>query len=109
MVRAGYRRLLEETADIRVIAEAASGEDAYRITRENDADVIVLDISMAGMGGLEAMRRMLARAHDAYPDIQHAYFGDVREKRIARRRRRLCHQNQRARHIDRSRARRASG
>ncbi|MFO1319535.1 MAG: response regulator transcription factor [Burkholderiales bacterium] len=65
VVREGYRRLLERTPDIRVIAEAATGEDAYRLFAERGADVIVLDLSLPGIGGLEVCRRILARDETA--------------------------------------------
>jgi two-component system invasion response regulator UvrY len=61
VVRAGYRRLLEQT-HIEVVAEAASGEEAYARIKELDVDVVVMDLAMAGMGGLEAIRRIVARA-----------------------------------------------
>jgi DNA-binding NarL/FixJ family response regulator len=61
VVRAGFRRLLEQTGRIRVVAEAASGEEAYRQFAACGPDVTVLDLTMPGMGGLEAVRRILAR------------------------------------------------
>jgi DNA-binding NarL/FixJ family response regulator len=65
VVREGYRRLLERTPDIQVIAEAASGEEAYRLFCEQNPDVVVMDINLPGMSGIEATRRMLAREPDA--------------------------------------------
>lgn len=65
VVREGYKRLLERTRDIVVSAEADSGERAYRVFCEQSADVIVMDISLPGVSGLETMRRMLARDADA--------------------------------------------
>ena len=61
VVRAGIRRLLEHYPDFEVIAEAESGEKAYQLFGELLPDVTVIDLSMPGMGGLEAIRRILAR------------------------------------------------
>lgn len=61
VVRAGYRRLLEATDDIEVIAEASSGESAYTGFFRCQPDVLVMDLSMPGMGGLEASLRILAK------------------------------------------------
>ena len=65
VVRAGYRRLLESTGGITVIAEAASGEDAYTGYFKHHPDVLVMDLSMPGMGGLEASMRILAKDKSA--------------------------------------------
>lgn len=65
VVREGYRRLLERTTDIVVVAEAASGEDAYRGFIEHSPDVIIMDINLPGIGGIEAARRILAREPQA--------------------------------------------
>ena len=65
VVRAGFRRLLEQKPGIRVVAEAASGEDAYRCVAECQPDVTVLDLTMPGMGGLEALRRIVGRDKEA--------------------------------------------
>jgi len=61
VVRSGLRRLLEQNEDMEVIAEAESGEQAYQLFGEYLPDVLVMDMSMPGMGGLEAVRRILAR------------------------------------------------
>ncbi len=61
VVREGYRRLLERTEDISVIAEVASGEEAYRIVCDLRPDVTVMDINLPGLGGIEVVRRLVAR------------------------------------------------
>ena len=61
VVRSGLRRLLEQNDDISVVAEAESGEQAYQLFSELMPDVLVMDMSMPGIGGLEALRRILAK------------------------------------------------
>jgi len=61
VVRAGVRRLLEQEPLFDVIGEAESGEKAYQLFGELNPDVVVMDLSMPGMGGLEAIRRILMR------------------------------------------------
>ena len=61
VVRAGVRRLLEQESLFAVIGEAESGEKAYQLFGELNPDVMVMDLSMPGMGGLEAIRRILMR------------------------------------------------
>jgi DNA-binding NarL/FixJ family response regulator len=61
VVREGYRRLLERTGQIVVCAEAESGEQAYRLFGEQPVDVVIMDITLPGIGGIETMRRMLGR------------------------------------------------
>ncbi|CAM8374656.1 CitB Response regulator containing a CheY-like receiver domain and an HTH DNA-binding domain [Candidatus Methylopumilus planktonicus] len=65
VVRAGVRRLLEQEPLFEVIGEAESGEKAYQILAELKPDVMVMDLSMPGMGGLEAIRRILMRYETA--------------------------------------------
>ena len=65
VVREGYRRLLERSAGIRIIGEAANAADAYSEFQRVKPDVVVMDISLPGASGIEAMRRMLAREPDA--------------------------------------------
>jgi two-component system invasion response regulator UvrY len=61
VVRMGFRLLLDTTADLRVVAECGSGEEALKSFAEVNPDVVVLDLSMAGMGGLETLSRLLAK------------------------------------------------
>jgi len=62
VVRAGYRRLLESSLDIKVTVEASNGEQAYAAYVKHQPDVVIMDLSMPGMGGLEAIRKI--RCHD---------------------------------------------
>jgi DNA-binding NarL/FixJ family response regulator len=61
VVRAGYRRFLEQEPDCQVIGEASSGEEAYQLLQTIAPDVVVLDLSMPGQGGLSVLRRMRLR------------------------------------------------
>ena len=65
VVRAGYRMLLKNSEDIEVVAEADSGERACKAFAELRPDVVVMDLSMPGIGGLEAIRRIIARDMNA--------------------------------------------
>jgi len=60
VVRTGYRRLLERTPDMCVVAEADSGEKGYQLYVEHQPDVTILDLNMPGIGGLETIRRIKA-------------------------------------------------
>jgi two-component system invasion response regulator UvrY len=61
VVRTGFRLLLQSIGEVSVVAEAESGEAACQLYAELEPDVVVMDIAMPGMGGLEALRRMKAR------------------------------------------------
>ena len=70
VVRSGLRRLLESHKSIEIVAEADTGEMAYQIYGEVAPDVVLMDISMPGMGGLEAAKRILQR----YPQAKIVIF-----------------------------------
>lgn len=79
VVRMGFKLLLQGSEDIDVIGEAQSGEDAIKQFQELAPDVLVLDISMPGIGGLETIARVLAKAPQqkilvlsAHEDVMHA-------------------------------------
>ena len=61
LVRTGIKRLLEDHPDINIVGEATSGEQALELVTEKDPDVVLLDINMPGIGGLEATRKLLQR------------------------------------------------
>jgi two-component system, NarL family, invasion response regulator UvrY len=61
VVRAGYRRFLEQEPGYSVIGEAASGEEAYALLQRISPDIVLLDLSMPGLGGLPSLRRFKLR------------------------------------------------
>lgn len=65
LVRTAIRRLLDDVPGIRVIDEADSGEGALAAVRRKRPDVVLMDVSMPGIGGLEATRKL----NQTYPDL----------------------------------------
>lgn len=61
IVREGYRRLLDKESGIEVIAETGDGIDAYRLYKEAAPDVVIMDISMPGRGGIDVIRQIRQR------------------------------------------------
>jgi two-component system invasion response regulator UvrY len=59
LVRTGIRRILEDVRGLRVVGEAVSGEQAVQWCRDNQSDVILMDMNMPGIGGLEATKKIL--------------------------------------------------
>jgi DNA-binding NarL/FixJ family response regulator/signal transduction histidine kinase len=59
LTRTGLRSLLERQADFKIVAEAADGEAAVELNREHKPDVVVMDIAMPKLNGIEATRRIL--------------------------------------------------
>lgn len=70
IVREGYRALLERQEDMRVIAEAADGEHAYQLCKQELPDVLIVDLSMPGQSGLEVIRRV----HHRWPSAKILVF-----------------------------------
>lgn len=61
IVRRGFREMLEGELDIRVEFEAASGEEALQLLRETQCDVLLLDLSLPGQGGVDVLRTVRQR------------------------------------------------
>ena len=66
LVRAGIRALLEKQDDMEIVGEAADGQEALQKVAELRPDVIIMDIAMPGMGGMEATKRIKSQ----YPHVQ---------------------------------------
>lgn len=62
VVRLGMRALLESATDVQVVGEANDGNEALRVCAESSPDVVIMDLSMAGMDGLTAMRALARRS-----------------------------------------------
>jgi DNA-binding NarL/FixJ family response regulator len=58
IVREGYRALLEKQRFIEIVAEAGDGAEAYRLFKEMRPDLVIMDLSMPGSGGIEGIRRI---------------------------------------------------
>jgi two-component system invasion response regulator UvrY len=82
VVRVGFRMLLEASGDIEIVGEAENGEAAYQRFPELKPDVVVLDLAMPGMGGIETVRRLVARETHARVLVLSAHEDTVHLKRV---------------------------
>jgi DNA-binding NarL/FixJ family response regulator len=69
LIRDGFRMILGSEPDIEVVGEATNGREAVAITSELAADVVLMDIRMPELDGIEATRRIVARARDDHPSV----------------------------------------
>jgi two-component system invasion response regulator UvrY len=65
VVRAGYRTLLDDVPGLEIVGEADNGDLAVKMFIDTAPDVAIMDLSLPGIGGLEAIRRIVQRKHDA--------------------------------------------
>jgi DNA-binding NarL/FixJ family response regulator len=64
LVRRGFRRMLEDEADMEVVGEAGSGEESIKLAKELRPNVVVMDCALPGMNGLQATRKILQDSPD---------------------------------------------
>ena len=82
VVRMGFKMLIEAETDIKVIGEAESGEAAVKLFQELKPDIIVMDITMPGIGGLEAIDRIMAKDKNTKILVLSAHEDSVHPKRV---------------------------
>jgi two-component system invasion response regulator UvrY len=81
VVRMGFKMLIEAEQDMKVIAEAESGEQGIKVYKETHPDITIMDITMPGIGGLEAIERILAHDKNAKILVLSAHEDSVHPKR----------------------------
>jgi DNA-binding NarL/FixJ family response regulator len=79
VVRRGLKQIIESSPELTVTGEAASGQELLRLIRKNDYDIVILDVSMPGMGGIDALKELKAEKPQLpvliftiYPEEQYA-------------------------------------
>jgi len=79
IVRAGFREMLGDAVQLRIVFEAATGEDALQALREQACDVMLLDLSLPGQSGLDVLRTVRQR----HPDVRVLVLSGFPEDRYA--------------------------
>ena len=82
VVRMGFKMLIDSERDMKVIAESETGEDGIQKYQELKPDVTVMDITMPGIGGLEAIERIIAKDKNAKILVLSAHEDSVHPKRV---------------------------
>ncbi|HXH72464.1 MAG TPA: response regulator transcription factor [Mariprofundaceae bacterium] len=82
VVRAGLRHLLENEVDMRVVGESASGKEACCDYEQHEPDIVIMDVSLPDMSGLEVMRRILSNHPKARILMLSMHGGMVAERAI---------------------------
>ena len=82
VVRMGFRLLLESDPQVQVCAEADSGEAALKLYPDVQPDVVLMDVSMPGMGGIEAVSRLVAKSPAVRILVLSAHEDTVHPKRL---------------------------
>jgi DNA-binding NarL/FixJ family response regulator len=94
LLRDGIKRIIEESSDLRVVAEASDGLELLRVLKQHDVDMVLLDISMPGLRGIEAVREvkisfpsikvLILTMHKKKEYIRHAFCTKKRNTSVTR-------------------------
>ncbi|MEK9771086.1 MAG: response regulator transcription factor [Nitrosomonadales bacterium] len=82
VVRMGFKMLIDSEADMEVIAEAETGEEGIKKFQDSKPDLIIMDITMPGIGGLEAIERIIAKDKHTKILVLSAHEDSVHPKRV---------------------------
>ncbi len=66
LVRTGFRLILAAQADIEIVADTGTAEDAYQLLRKHNPDVVLMDVNLPGVSGIEATERIVSQYPNTY-------------------------------------------